>query len=96
MDTPETAPASALPLGTALFDGLILTQDDPDALLSLNCLLDELAIENPLYCQIVEMRYFLGLSNEQTAELLHMNLRTMQRRWQDARHWLFVRLRKEA
>ena len=85
-----------VPLDAALFDGLILTQDDPDALLSLNCLLDELAIENPLHCQIVEMRYFLGLSNEQTAELLHMNLRTMQRRWQDARHWLFVRLRNEA
>src|SRR4051794_23503510 len=52
-------------------------------------LLEELSQTNPEWCQIIELKYFLGLSNEETAEALGMNLRTMQRRWLDARRWLF-------
>jgi DNA-directed RNA polymerase specialized sigma24 family protein len=35
------------------------------------------------------MKYFLGLTDEETAETMGITLRTMQRRWRDVRQWLF-------
>jgi DNA-directed RNA polymerase specialized sigma24 family protein len=58
----------------------------------LNRLLDELAIQDSEACSIVELKYFLGLSDEEAAEILGLNVRTLQRHWQDARRWLYVRL----
>ncbi len=37
----------------------------------------------------MEVKYFLGLSDEEAAESLGMKTRTMQRMWRDARQWLF-------
>jgi RNA polymerase sigma factor (TIGR02999 family) len=55
-------------------------------------LLDELAATNPDWCQLVELKYFIGLTDEEAAEVLGMKLRTMQRMWSDARRWLFERM----
>ena len=52
-------------------------------------LLDKMAETNPDWCMLVELKYFLGLTDEETAEVLGLNLRTMQRMWRDARRWLF-------
>jgi DNA-directed RNA polymerase specialized sigma24 family protein len=41
---------------------------------------------------MVELKYFVGLSDEEAAEALHLPLRTAQRRWIEARKWLFERL----
>ena len=60
--------------------------------LMVDTLLEELAVNNPEWCQIIELRYFLGLSNEEAAAAMGMNLRTLQRRWRDARRWLFERM----
>lgn len=38
---------------------------------------------------IVEMKYFFSMTDEETAEALDLELRTMQLRWQNARIWLF-------
>jgi DNA-directed RNA polymerase specialized sigma24 family protein len=35
------------------------------------------------------LKYFLGLTDEEAAEVLGIKLRTMQRMWRDARQWLF-------
>jgi RNA polymerase sigma factor (TIGR02999 family) len=86
--------AEIVSLDAMPFEGLVITRD-PDSLLNLNRLLDELSGENPEACSIVELRYFLGLSNDETAEILGINVRTLQRRWQDARRWLYLRLRGE-
>lgn len=75
------------------FEGFAFIKSDPDSLLNLNRLLDELAIQDSEACSIVELKYFLGLSDEETAEILGLNVRTLQRHWQDARRWLYVRLR---
>jgi DNA-directed RNA polymerase specialized sigma24 family protein len=40
---------------------------------------------------VVEMKYFLGLTDEEAADALGMPQRTMQRMWRNARHWLFAR-----
>jgi len=57
--------------------------------LTVDKLLNELAESNPELCQLVELKYFLGLTNEEAADALGIHVRTMQRRWRDARRWLF-------
>ncbi len=42
--------------------------------------------------RIVELRYFVGLTNEQTAETLGLSPATVKRRWALARAWLFREL----
>jgi RNA polymerase sigma factor (TIGR02999 family) len=42
--------------------------------------------------QIVELRFFGGLSEEETAEVLETSLRTIQREWSLARAWLYREL----
>jgi RNA polymerase sigma-70 factor (ECF subfamily) len=54
-------------------------------------LLTELAASNPDWCNLVEVKYFLGLTDEEAADVLGIKLRTMQRMWRDARQWLFER-----
>ena len=44
----------------------------------------------PDWSMLVEMKYFLGLTDEETAEAMNLKLRTMQRMWRDARKWLFA------
>ena len=62
--------------------------------LTIDRLLDQLADVNPEWCRLVEVKYFLGLTDEEAADALGMKLRTMQRMWFDARQWLFAQ--KEA
>jgi DNA-directed RNA polymerase specialized sigma24 family protein len=52
-------------------------------------LLDQLAETKPEWCRIVEVKYFLGLTDDEAADALGMKLRTMQRMWLEARQWLF-------
>jgi len=62
---------------------------------TIGSLLDELGNENPDCCSMVELKYFLGLSDEEAADALNLPLRTAQRRWVEARKWLFERLGSE-
>ena len=43
---------------------------------------------DPQQSQIVELRYFAGLSIEDTAEFLGVSAATVKRRWSSARAWL--------
>jgi RNA polymerase sigma factor (TIGR02999 family) len=52
-------------------------------------LLNELAKHRPEWCTLVELKYFLGLTDEEAAEVMGLKIRTMQRMWRDARQWLF-------
>ena len=72
----------------------LLPAGSPKAELALTVdqLLDELGKVEPEWCQVVEVKYFLGLTDEEAAEALGMKLRTMQRMWRDARRWLFERV----
>jgi len=57
--------------------------------LTVDRLLDQLAEAEPEWCTLVEVKYFLGLTDEEAAEMLDLKLRTLQRMWRDARQWLF-------
>ena len=61
-----------------------------DLAITVDRLLDQLAETQPDWCRIVEVKYFLGLTDEEAADALGMKLRTMQRMWLDARQWLFA------
>ena len=45
---------------------------------------------HPDWVPIIEMRFFAGFTADETAEALDIPLRTMERRFGDARRWLFV------
>ena len=67
---------------------------DPD-LVALDEALTALATLNPRQARIVELRFFLGLSLEEVAELLRVSLATVNREWASARAWLFRELRRQ-
>jgi RNA polymerase sigma-70 factor (ECF subfamily) len=61
-------------------------------LVALNDAMDDLARIDPRKVQIVEMRFFGGLSVEETAEVLKISPITVKRDWRAARTWLYREL----
>jgi RNA polymerase sigma factor (TIGR02999 family) len=57
-------------------------------LLALNEALEELTLMDPQQAQIVELKFFGGLSIEETAEVLGIGHATVERDWKIARAWL--------
>ena len=58
-------------------------------LLAVDMALDRLAVEDPRKAQVVELRFFGGLSVEETAAALGVSARTVHTDWAFARAWLF-------
>ena len=67
-------------------------EDRSEMVLALEELLYELREDQPRCVQVVECRFFGGYTEEETAEVLGLSLRTVQRDWQRARDWLKERL----
>ena len=63
--------------------------------MAVDALLDELDKESPQRRSIVELKFFLGLTDEEAAGALNLSLHTLQREWYRARRWLFERLTAE-
>lgn len=51
--------------------------------------LDRLAVEDPRQAEIVKLRYFVGFTFEEIAEVLGVSVRTAKGEWAHARAWLF-------
>jgi RNA polymerase sigma factor (TIGR02999 family) len=70
---------------------------EPDVnLLALDRALDRLAAVDPRKARVVEMRFFGGLSVEETAAALHMSNDTIKRDWRLAKLWLLRDLEGDA
>src|SRR5690606_33422863 len=67
---------------------VFLTDEAADELISLDVALEGLAQANPRAARVVEQRFFAGLTLEETADVLDVSLRTVQRDWLLARAWL--------
>ncbi len=65
-------------------------------LLSLDAALDELDAFDEQKRQIVELRYFAGLTAQEAADVLGISRSTLYREWTTARAWLLSRLRSAA
>jgi RNA polymerase sigma factor (TIGR02999 family) len=63
-----------------------------ETLLALDEALERLAGLNERLSQVVECRYFGGLTEEETAQTLGVTSRTVQRDWAKARGWLYLEL----
>jgi len=81
-----------------LSDGLALIEPPADDLLALDEAIKQLQAERPQLAEIVLLRYFTGLSVEDTAGVVDRSVSTVTREWRFARAWLAarVRLRDEA
>jgi RNA polymerase sigma factor (TIGR02999 family) len=66
-----------------------------DKVLLVDEALEQLKLADPDKAKIVMLKFFAGLSNEQIAEILQVNERTVRRQWDFARAWLFDRIRGE-
>lgn len=71
------------------FDVASPSGGDDTELLLLHEALDALAAHDPRKAELVKHRYFVGLSLEESADLLGISLRTANRDWTYARAWLF-------
>ena len=60
--------------------------------LALNQALERLETDDPRKGEIVNLRYFAGLTTEETAEVLGISSRTVEREWRYIRAWLFGQL----
>lgn len=80
-----------IPLENALEDVTAPLPDDE--LLALHEALDQLAAVDPLKAKLVELRYFTGLTGDQTAEVLGISPSAVDRHWVFARAWLQTKVR---
>ena len=74
-------------------DALQLRTDSPVGLVAVDDALRLLATFDSRQEQIVEMRFFGGLTVEETAEVLGVSTRTVEREWTMARAWLYTQLK---
>jgi RNA polymerase sigma factor (TIGR02999 family) len=65
-------------------------------LIALDDALDGLAKIDARQSRVVELRFFAGLSVEETAEVMQMSPATVKREWTAAKAWLFRQLRRQA
>ncbi len=73
----------------------VVTPTRADALLALDEALEKLAAFDSRKAQVVELRYFGGLTMEEIADVLKIHVNTVTRDWTAARAWLFAALSGE-
>jgi RNA polymerase sigma factor (TIGR02999 family) len=76
-------------LAVSLDEDLARVNERGVDLLALDEALERLAAMDPRQTKIVEMRYFAGLSIEETAEALGISHATVEREWHSAKAWLY-------
>jgi RNA polymerase sigma factor (TIGR02999 family) len=92
IDHARGRPAAEFVALEGLEDFLPADRGKIDLAIAVDRLLDELSETKPEWSMLVEMKFFLGLTDEEAAEAMGVKLRTMQRTWSDARRWLYTRM----
>jgi RNA polymerase sigma-70 factor, ECF subfamily len=75
-----------------LDDSRLFTAAPDEELLALDEALERLAALNQRHCQVVELRFFGGLTEEEIAAHMGLSSRTVKRYWTVARAWLYDEL----
>jgi RNA polymerase sigma factor (TIGR02999 family) len=76
----------------SLENAVFVPSDAPDDLVALDDALTALAQLDPRKARVVEMRFFAGLSVEETAAVLSVSSVTVMRDWSSAKAWLYREL----
>jgi RNA polymerase sigma-70 factor, ECF subfamily len=79
----------------SLDEAMVVSKQRDEGLLALDEALRSLAVFDARKSQVVELRFFGGLSVEETAEALSVSVETVHRDWRLAKSWLMRRLRGE-
>jgi RNA polymerase sigma-70 factor, ECF subfamily len=82
-------------LKVPLDEAALVTKSRSEELLALDEALETLAVLDPRKSRIVELRYFGGLTVEETAAFLKLSDRTVKREWRMAKAWLYRALSGE-
>jgi DNA-directed RNA polymerase specialized sigma24 family protein len=62
---------------------------EEDHLLAVNDALDRLASSRPIQAQVVKLRFFVGMTAAESAEVLGLSERTVKQYWSHAKTWLY-------
>lgn len=76
------------PRRVSLTDSMLVAEQRADTLLAVDDALIELARIDERLSRVVECRFFAGLTEEETAEVLGVTARTVRRDWTKAKGWL--------
>ena len=79
------------------FDGAELdlpASEDSDQLLALDEVLDKFAQEFPIQAELVKLKYFAGMTNEEVAQVLDISVSTAKNYWTFSRSWLLNEIEK--
>lgn len=60
-----------------------------DQLLAVSDALDKLAVQHKVEAELVKLRYFVGMTNDEAAEVLGISSRTAKYYWSHVRAWLY-------
>jgi len=77
------------------FEELSLATPSDDQLLAVNDALEKFAVHDKQKAELVKLRYFVGLTIEEAAEVLGISATTAKRHWTYARAWLFQEIRAQ-
>ena len=64
-----------------------------DELLAVHEVLDAFSLKYPVQAELVKLRYFAGMTNEEASEVLGISLSTLNNYWNFSRAWLFKEIR---
>ncbi len=67
---------------------------DDEKILAVHEALDALAAEDPLQAQVVKLRFFAGLTNEEASRVLDISEKSVQRYWTHAKAWLYEHIQR--
>jgi RNA polymerase sigma factor (TIGR02999 family) len=87
--------AQQVALEVAVSEAALMSLPRAAELLALDEALDELTRLDPRKSRVVELRYFGGLSLEETAKVLEVSPMTVRRDWRAAKAWLYMRVKGE-
>ena len=76
------------PRRVSLTDSMLVAEQRADTLIAVDDALAELARIDPRVSRVVECRFFAGLTEEETAEVIGVTARTVRRDWIKAKGWL--------
>ena len=79
-----------------LEEGMALTPAPDVDILALDRALEGLEAIDPRKCQVVDMRFFAGMTNEEIANALGVSIDTVKRDWRMAKLWLLRELKELA
>ncbi len=71
----------------------IASDDPPETVLAVHEALERLSARDPFKAEVVKMRYFVGLSQEEMGRALGVSEPTIRRHWAIARAWLYAEMK---